>query len=161
MKKLFQSTRSVRSATGTFTGIVTAQSNTFQSTRSVRSATDYKNLQGLGYNISIHALRAERDLGPSRMAAPVGGFQSTRSVRSATKTSCRQRWTDTLFQSTRSVRSATSMMSIVASRELFQSTRSVRSATQRRVLRLPRPTHFNPRAPCGARLKVGGVWRKS
>ena len=56
---LFQSTRSVRSATYHYSHIFSIL--LFQSTRSVRSATMVMQMVGKGIPISIHALRAERD----------------------------------------------------------------------------------------------------
>jgi len=81
----FQSTRSVRSATGRLL-LWLPTTPEFQSTRSVRSATEPQYHLQLRENISIHALRAERDQQTQTQRAKQRGFQSTRSVRSATKT---------------------------------------------------------------------------
>ena len=56
----------------------------FQSTRSARSATKENGPQGDGINISIHALREERDAIQGSMIGRRKEFQSTRSARSAT-----------------------------------------------------------------------------
>ena len=122
----------------------------FQSTRSARSATSPILQRALLIDISIHALRKERDISnppacasyrhfnprAPQGARPTAGslysvqllFQSTRSARSATE--LRPRDVDSwIFQSTRSARSAT-LPDIFAPQLLqFQSTRSARSAT--------------------------------
>ncbi len=59
------------------------------------------------YNISIHALREERDINRLVNRLTYAGFQSTRSARSATYYRYWIRTTNR-FQSTRSARSATS-----------------------------------------------------
>ena len=80
-------------------------------------------------NISIHALRKERDVFPRLRMRIFDIFQSTRSARSATYT----RENDFLSS-------------------VFQSTRSARSATSVRGSRHRGKEYFNPRAPQGARL---------
>ena len=126
----------------------------FQSTRPVRGATSI-----------------------SHMASSMATFQSTRPVRGATYLFSRSR-SFSRFQSTRPVRGATkdrgqpagfggiSIHAPRAGRDLmkirlflivrkFQSTRPVRGATYIYGLAYaPTPENFNPRAPCGARLKL-------
>ena len=80
------------------------------------------------FQISIHALREERDL------AAMG-----------------QQITEPEFQSTRSARSATVYCMTTKEALEFQSTRSARSATGHPHLHRNRPLYFNPRAPRGAR----------
>ena len=82
--------------------------------------------------ISIHALRAERDVLKAEHVGQLVKFQSTRSVRSATAGIQQRRKRRHPFQSTRSVRSATAHRAAYCKEWRFQSTRSVRSATIRR-----------------------------
>ena len=128
-----------------------------------------------GIEISIHAPRAGRDQFFSSFAEiskkfqstrPVRGatmiwdswdssneFQSTRPVRGATWTlSVTKSASVPLFQSTRPVRGATHSGGISGSTGIFQSTRPVRGATLSMEQISPMTLHFNPRAPCGARL---------
>ena len=79
-------------------------------------------------------------------------FQSTRPVRGATRRMRRERMMKP-FQSTRPVRGATFHLRfwIALKRGAFQSTRPVRGATNMPECGHERITHFNPRAPCGAR----------
>ena len=56
----------------------------FQSTRSARSATETVEVPRLEVEISIHALRKERDGLRLGDATKINAFQSTRSARSAT-----------------------------------------------------------------------------
>ena len=148
----FQSTRPVRGATANCIAI--AAPALFQSTRPVRGATRPRHAGGRGPSISIHAPRAGRDGRPPAAAAaalyfnpraPCGArpliqlfnishdvFQSTRPVRGATP-GCRQR--------------------LDLSVE-FQSTRPVRGATSGSTKMGWPSSHFNPRAPCGARRIV-------
>ena len=105
----------------------------FQSTRSARSATAWLSARNVHTDVSIHALRKERDtdrMGLSRVnlsfnpRAPQGArprrnpcclppaeFQSTRSARSATRIAY-ELMPYYMFQSTRSARSATAKVDI-------------------------------------------------
>ena len=56
------------------------------------------------------------------------------------------------FQPTRPLRGATGSLSISSPLPIFQPTRPLRGATPRKSFRLAACFHFNPRAPCGARL---------
>ena len=104
--------------------------NPFQSTHSLRSATGNAG-PGLRYGaVSIHALLAECDRYIEYKQLQMLRFQSTHSLRSATCCTSKKR-KFTRFQSTHSLRSATGDVFIVP--RLFQS--------------------FNPRTPCGVRLR--------
>ena len=125
--------------------------------------------------ISIHALREERDKVAGAGKAYYVRFQSTRSARSATILCGLWRDIQFLFQSTRSARSATThpsqldgwrQISIHALREERDNKFQQRRKEYRRIsihaLREERDPHgdtshirlsdFNPRAPRGARL---------
>ena len=102
----------------------------FQSTRPVRGATGIELRVGQDVDISIHAPRAGRDLLPLRHLDHDAGFQSTRPVRGAT--------------SIAHDRLARHWISIHAPRAGRDAVRRTRLCPRR---------HFNPRAPCGARLK--------
>ena len=144
----FQSTRPVRGATGDYT--VRVDDSVFQSTRPVRGATTLDNLNGYpvifqstrpvrgattrtgawpsAMTISIHAPRAGRDACTQRMGPFSAIFQSTRPVRGATPSA--------------QVRTHQTEISIHAPRA-GRDTASPSPSTS--------PSHFNPRAPCGAR----------
>ena len=123
--------------------------------------------------ISIHAPHAGRDQVGNRRVGGQNVFQSTRPMRGATRPrSARVRRKDISihaphagrdhcvrvlvgdgveFQSTRPMRGATTGERCLCKLEIFQSTRPMRGATET-LKRIPRTTsHFNPRAPCGAR----------
>ena len=80
----------------------------FQSTRSARSATKNILFKLVTQAISIHALREERDLLISQSSTEGERFQSTRSARSATYHKSAAFFSPA-FQSTRSARSATTV----------------------------------------------------
>ena len=61
------------------------------------------------------------------------------------------------FQSTRPVRGATPTRHTPRTSSEFQSTRPVRGATAPMAYHKRRVRHFNPRAPCGARLAGNGL----
>src|SRR5690554_1533776 len=150
----FQATRPLRGATLILTERVKRW--LFQSTRPLRGATTYHDT-------------------PATMPIP---FQSTRPLRGATLilTERVKRW---LFQSTRPLRGATAKrhfnnfteavsihaplarrdlggVEIVGHSFLFQSTRPLRGATFQNHTNIHHGPGFNPRAPCEARLAVGG-----
>ena len=87
-------------------------------------------------------------------------FQPTRPLRGATP--CFHRGiAQSKFQPTRPLRGATSLQPFVKNGYIkfrFQPTRPLRGATGRRCRRSPIGRYFNPRAPCGARQIVCGVW---
>ena len=146
----------------------------FQSTRSARSATRRDHADQRLRNISIHALREERDLFDLVEAAGFGVFQSTRSARSATLCLASIQGANPNFNP-RAPRGARRLLwDYYTLADLFQSTRSARSATahfrqgaphfvisihalrEERDPRGRRPLwcrslYFNPRAPRGAR----------
>ena len=127
--------------------------------------------------ISIHAPRAGRDeqLSAPENAkndfnprAPCGArhgqaspdmfgikFQSTRPVRGATPTSSKSSKTNSTFQSTRPVRGATVVHHALVP-AVFISIHAPRAGRDVRTSRTGMCLgHFNPRAPCGARLALG------
>ena len=125
--------------------------STFQSTRPVRGATTPGKPPTLYPDISIHAPRAGRDNSGS------SGWQLADDFNPRAPCGARPRFTwpagyDTTFQSTRPVRGATLLSVLVYLIIIFQSTRPVRGATLLFLRLKLRRIHFNPRAPCGARL---------
>ena len=173
---VFQSTRPMRGATSwTFKDVDTAEQ--FQSTRPMRGATSshtrrtYKQLE-------FQSTRPMR--GATALATAVHGrltlFQSTRPMRGATMTHfptfpplmyfnprapCGARHGDLIdynesqqFQSTRPMRGAT--MNLTAARELNKQI-SIHAPHAGRDICTGTggcgPRNFNPRAPCGARLR--------
>ena len=145
----FQSTHSVRSATGTqgLSGAPTLHFNPrtpcgvrhngirltfgpviFQSTHSVRSATCFFCFRLLLLQISIHALRAECDVILHIILLSIAQFQSTHSVRSATRR----------YGNRRQAR----QISIHALRA---------ECDERDVSGHRHTQNFNPRTPCGVR----------
>ena len=148
--KLFQSTHSLRSATGSHVGTVVVQSVSihallaecdggvlnctvlavqFQSTHSLRSATHDRRLGDVNYLVSIHALLAECDSCLFHRHLPVRRFNP--------RTPCGVR---PLFPTP------------YASHWRFQSTHSLRSATDADIKIRAYIDSFNPRTPCGVRL---------
>ena len=148
----------------------------FQSTLPVRGATSKEDKQKMETTISIHAPRAGSDL--TGMSDPEKWirFQSTLPVRGATSFSraafagscyfnprspCGERHfaglacphKDRKFQSTLPVRGATVVVVIAVSTELFQSTLPVRGATLTKYILALSLINFNPRSPCGERLR--------
>ena len=101
----------------------------FQSTRPVRGATKALCDLGVCVDISIHAPRAGRDAGCGDNLPALIQFQSTRPVRGATRN--------------RPLPRSGGKISIHAPRAGRDPERRRASASRR---------HFNPRAPCGARL---------
>ena len=144
----------------------------FQSTRSLRSATHWMPLPEPPKGISIHALLAERDFIDDLSISSVLLFQSTRSLRSATCTAVLVDFISQ-FQSTRSLRSATvtaqnykvlaaiSIHALLAERDTTLAEGRQHFAISIHALLAERDrsqiaftaaiTDFNPRAPCGAR----------
>ena len=166
----FQSTRPARGATSTAGR--SAAGYAFQSTRPARGATSQQLVHRPVRAISIHAPREGRDPRPPA-AAPLPRYFNPRAPRGA-----RQQLRYTLrnldlFQSTRPARGATFADGMDEELLVFQSTRPARGATPRvsvnavaqaisihapregrdpDTCRQPPPcTHFNPRAPRGAR----------
>ena len=149
-KSLFQSTLSVRRATGgrrvtlqggKFQSTLSVRRATpivfscdiwllFQSTLSVRRATSCPTVFSASCQISIHALRKESDHDLHAMPKLLIGFQSTLSVRRATEY-CFNSPHSSIFQSTLSVRRATYKQGDGdVKTDKFQSTLSVRRATR-------------------------------
>ena len=125
----------------------------FQSTHSLRSATaahHRQTAQKTGFN-------PRTPCGVRHRKHPTGtstkAFQSTHSLRSATKDVRRTPWVVDRFQSTHSLRSATLYLSLFSSPFKFQSTHSLRSATKQSMTTQRFSTCFNPRTPCGVRLR--------
>jgi len=125
---------------------------TFQSTRPVRDATLVLNGSRRRRSVSIHASRAGRDVVLPEAIKIYTLFQSTRPVRDATGVRGGPH-SDSVFQSTRPVRDAT--LAVMSSPPCpgFQSTRPVRDATKNRILGAQHRYGFNPRVPCGTRLR--------
>ena len=101
--------------------------------------------------ISILAPRAGRDWRYSLTCFPKLSFQSTRPVRGATRHDPEAAAYYAKFQSTRPVRGATvAVLPVLALLDIsIHAPRAGRDADHR--AHAPRPRHFNPRAPCGAR----------
>ena len=125
----FQSTHSLRSATGFFWNCKCSM--WFQSTHSLRSATHDRRLGDVNYLVSIHALLAECDQPPDNKRNTKRSFNP--------RTPCGVRHSFGIFWHC-------SMW--------FQSTHSLRSATFSHRGNGNNQGSFNPRTPCGVRL----VW---
>ena len=144
----------------------------FQSTRSARSATQLHPVNGIHINVSIHALRKERDLLSGMYEGTTTVFQSTRSARSATANDSVIRRLKTVsihaLRKERDVEDFASVgilcVSIHALRKERDHTHKVTTRTQSvsiHALRKERDSFghsdstkmscFNPRAPQGAR----------
>ena len=107
-----------------------------------------------GHDISIHALRMERDTGRPTGRNTTGRFQSTRSAWSATSsTIAAVSPIDISIHALRMERDTLPSW-ILGRWPRFQSTRSAWSATIIYQHIQQGPHHFNPRAPHGARLYV-------
>ena len=103
--------------------------------------------------ISTHAPLAGRDNRLQYASNQTKLFQPTRPLRGATKTDVsRSCWTR--FQPTRPLRGATGQATEAAAHLAFQPTRPLRGATRLTLPPFGRIAHFNPRAPCGARLQL-------
>ena len=126
-RRVFQSTLSVRRATGSRQPRMRIMF-VFQSTLSVRRATGDGPRPVMRLRISIHALREESDVVREWSGRSERVFQSTLSVRRATHSQAYPSWLST-FQSTLSVRRATATGGHARELNLFQSTLSVRRAT--------------------------------
>ena len=107
---------------------------------------------GARHTISIHAPLAGCDGALISRHLCDGIFQSTHPLRGAT-----QKATITapsnLFQSTHPLRGATATARARRGRMQFQSTHPLRGATRQQRRYVIYPVHFNPRTPCGVRLK--------
>ena len=125
----FQSTRPVWGATFE-DDTAEAVYFVFQSTRPVWGATSFSRARLDVQLISIHAPRVGRDPGRPSNTARISRFQSTRPV-----------W------------GATDFRTVTLTIDAFQSTRPVWGATSCASSSPGRTAHFNPRAPCGARLQ--------
>ena len=148
---LFQSTHSLRSATGfeEFSYICLL----FQSTHSLRSATMIPRFPLYRERVSIHALLAECDLFCGQSCAVGDSFNP--------RTPCGVR---PLLTSSRICTRKVSIHALLAEcdfqglqgqgqRQTFQSTHSLRSATIYQNGAVDRRDSFNPRTPCGVRLR--------
>ena len=80
-------------------------------------------------------------------------FQPTRPLRGAT-ICARTPVRGSGFQPTRPLRGATHVTGLASSAAVFQPTRPLRGATSAPAWRCSPHSHFNPRAPCGARLDL-------
>ncbi len=147
----FQSTRSARSAT-TSCKSACFHPNQFQSTRSARSATQKSDLQPSHEQISIHALREERDdAGITLSGDGILDF-NPRAPRGARHFLVIRQFLLHQFQSTRSARSATILIhklvnSKIISIHALREERDFQGVGQMLLL----SENFNPRAPRGAR----------
>ena len=135
----------------------------------------YRLLLPEGLSISIHAPRAGRDHDHNGGGRPTAEFQSTRPVRGATGSGRGSHRPVDRFQSTRPVRGATSWPPGTRTRERISihAPRAGRDEAQEKGPPMPQISihapragrdwyhplkggdchdHFNPRAPCGARL---------
>ena len=125
----------------------------FQSTHSLRSATRGLALCCKQHIVSIHALLAECDFGQSGTGPRKTRFQSTHSLRSATRR--RRPGSHTGCVSIHALLAECDSMfggnGLWGNR--FQSTHSLRSATQVYIIIFSPYKRFNPRTPCGVRLK--------
>ena len=126
------------------------QCRLFQSTRSAWSATAVGRAERLRREISIHALRMERDARPA-LPAPSACYFNPRAPHGARLSVNSHCYVADSFQSTRSAWSATWYYLLVNLSTRFQSTRSAWSATAHTHALLCGIRYFNPRAPHGAR----------
>ena len=145
----------------------------FQPTRPLRGATLAQKFSVSIHTISTHAPLAGRDPISVRSGTATEIFQPTRPLRGATISNASLGKVER-FQPTRPLRGATllglgiykfvkiSTHAPLAGRDLsslnppafplrFQPTRPLRGATIPVLLKIPRISYFNPRAPCGAR----------
>ena len=168
----FQPTRPLRGATWLSTTVMSSE--TFQPTRPLRGAT-YAQPGGFAQiPISTHAPLAGRDASDIPTIPTALKFQPTRPLRGAT-VNAHQIIGGYIFQPTRPLRGATMPLPRRMSRTPgFQPTRPLRGATLKNVYQHTMDDisthaplagrdrhadagrrvllHFNPRAPCGARL---------
>ena len=127
LQTIFQSTLSVRRATGAGT-LAAYQVTLFQSTLSVRRATAGFPVHPSAQQISIHALREESDeIDFGHPCPPLISIHALREESDAQQTVLRRRFHG--FQSTLSVRRATLRFRGDDLIRKFQSTLSVRRAT--------------------------------
>ena len=125
---------------------------TFQSTRPVRGETACPCVFSHSHRISIHSPRAGRDCAIHIKANSIPDFNPLAPC-GARRRSKSPTATTSLFQSTRPVRGETGK-SRRAGRAFQISIHSPRAGRdETRPLFPPPNTHFNPLAPCGARLK--------
>ena len=124
----------------------------FQSTRPLRGAT----LKQMA-RIAIRYFNPRAPCGarpsPRAITKTISQFQSTRPLRGATIISSTCSPSPRIFQSTRPLRGATPAQDTEHGCCSFQSTRPLRGATYLYTVYRPGPSDFNPRAPCGARLR--------
>mgnify|MGYP005767947969 CR=1 FL=1 len=149
---VFQSTHPVRGATLSRIGCILASA--FQSTHPVRGATPTETVTEPETSISIHAPRAGCDLVIRRQPWGVLRFQSTHPVRGATTTFAGP-WWPTLFQSTHPVRGATVLPGL-GQPGVDISIHAPRAGCDIHILQFlgSHPPNFNPRTPCGVRLRT-------
>ena len=127
-------------------------SRLFQSTRPMRGATTRaKIIRITGTNFNPRAPCGAR-LPAGWPSSAANRFQSTRPMRGATPRSWPCSWPPTI--SIHAPHAGRDYGQVVAAQQQlqFQSTRPMRGATGRRPAWRSWATHFNPRAPCGARL---------
>ena len=130
--------------------LIVAKPCIFQSTRPIRGATLICPTPRRYHHISIHAPHTGRDQATEIASVRAILFQSTRPIRGATVLGvyC---FFGLRFQSTRPIRGATICSSRLFAVTRFQSTRPIRGATCNAGSTVYATSHFNPRAPYGAR----------
>ena len=125
----------------------------FQSTRPVRGATGGLQAGNIQQKISIHAPRAGRDTDkPETFKGNI--YFNPRAPCGARPYDNVGGYIEPLFQSTRPVRGATALSSLIheSDRISIHAPRAGRDTVW--TSSWVAPTHFNPRAPCGARPMV-------
>ena len=147
----FQSTRPVRGATS-FCVLLSRSVGVFQSTRPVRGATFPVHQDMTASNISIHAPRAGRD-GTYQFNKDASEYISIHAPRAGRDHITFQDFARSDGISIHAPRAGRDLANISFARltRLFQSTRPVRGATCISRSLVTALSHFNPRAPCGAR----------
>ena len=123
----------------------------FQSTHPLRGATGIFHHRALALLISIHAPLAGRDLTPDALSFAFLGISIHAPLAGRDPDHYFNAVAIRLFQSTRPLRGATYRSHIRFRSSIFQSTRPLRGATSLHRSKLLPLSHFNPRAPCGAR----------
>ena len=123
----------------------------FQSTHSLRSATGAFPTLSRTLKVSIHALLAECDCRIWKSLRAGGQFQSTHSLRSATEIGTWRSPTEQ-FQSTHSLRSATFIPGLEIPAAEVSIHALLAECDARTAAVLSRTYCFNPRTPCGVRL---------
>ena len=118
----------------------------------MRGATKAGKLIAYILLISIHAPHAGRDIRKNMDISVLNRFQSTRPMRGATRLTMSEELLNAKFQSTRPMRGATGMVCRVPAKRLISIHAPHAGRDTNHSQRDCLNTHFNPRAPCGARL---------